>query len=70
MIKDSRFVSEYQGNLFNLEKTDLGMFDEKGVLRTKAIAEYFSEGFKIFCLNPHILEEKDPQLYNFIKEMI
>lgn len=70
MIKDNRFVSEYQGNLFNLEKTNLGMFDEKGFLRTKAIADYFSEGFREYFMHPHILEKKDYPLYNFIKELI
>lgn len=63
-IENKKFVSEYQGRTY----IEVGLFlDDK--LNPFALGEYFSEGYKTYIINPELLKKKDPQLYNYIKEM-
>ena len=32
--------------------------------------EYFSEGVRVFYTDPRLLEKKDPDLYEYIKELM
>lgn len=61
MIQSDRLVIIYQVYLIRYLDRNI---------ESRYLTEYFAEGFKVFCLAPCLLEKRDLQLYNFIKEMI
>ncbi len=62
-INDRRFVSEYQGRVYS----DFGETLD-GHVNPDALWDYFSEGYRCFFENPKLLLEKDPDLFDYIKE--
>ena len=65
-LKSDKFVSEYQGRLYE-NYGDNGIYDGKKVY-LDGMREYFSEGVRVFYTDPRLLEKKDPDLYEYIKE--
>lgn len=66
LLKSDRFISEYQGSLY----AGFGVTDDDGNVNYQALLEYFSEGYKEYILNPENLAKADPELFEFIKELI
>lgn len=67
-LKSDKFVSEYQGRLYK-NYGDNGIYDGKKVY-LDGMREYFSEGVRVFYTDPRLLEKKDPDLYEYIKELM
>lgn len=67
-LKSDKFVSEYQGRLYE-NYADNGIYDGKKVY-LDGMREYFSEGVRVFYTDPRLLEKKDPDLYEYIKELM
>ena len=67
-LKSDKFVSEYQGRLYE-NYGDNGIYDGKKVY-LDGMREYFSEGVRVFYTDPRLLEKKDPDLYEYIKELM
>lgn len=69
-LENSKFISEYQGRLYETDLNGKGRFDSKaGTLNTLCLGDYFSEGYKEFIINLQHLKLKDNELYKFIKEL-
>ena len=62
-ITDRRFVSEYQGRVYPEAGEAVN-----GHVNLDALWDYFSEGYRCFFENPKLLLEKDPDLFEYIKE--
>ena len=67
-LKSDKFVSEYQGRLYE-NYGDNGIYDGKKVY-LDGMREYFSEVVRVFYTDPRLLEKKDPDLYEYIKELM
>ena len=67
-LKSDKFVSDYQGRLYE-NFGDHGIYDGKKVY-LDGMREYFSEGVRVFYANPQQLLKKDPDLYEYIKELM
>lgn len=61
-VKNPKFVSEYQSRMYD----EMDFFDDDGNINPFALAEYFSEGYKEFLLNPDNLRNHDRKLYDYI----
>lgn len=69
-LENSKFISEYQGRLYETDLNGKGRFNNKtGTLNTLCLGDYFSEGYKEYFINPKHLKLKDNELYKFIKEL-
>ena len=67
-IKADKLVSDYQGRLYE-NFGDRGIYDGKKVY-LDGMREYFSEGVRVFYADPQLLLKKDPDLYDYIKELM
>lgn len=71
IIKNPKFISKYQGRIYDNDMYGNSRIDySNGKINSKAIGEYFSEGYREYFQNPKHLREKDIKLYNFIKELL
>lgn len=61
-----KFVTEYQARLYD----EFPFFDDEGGINPYALGEYFSEGYKVYLLEPEVLLMKDKKLYYFIRSLI
>lgn len=70
-LHKSKFISEYQMSVYDLGIDGNGIYGKADEVsfNFKALAEYFSEGFREYYENPNNLKFKDINLYNFIKEL-
>lgn len=65
-IKDDRFVSIYQGRIYEgVEELEID-----GKINVDLLWDYFSEGYRCYIENPKFLQKKDKELYDYIKEMV
>lgn len=68
-IKKGKFVSEYQGLLYNKDlEGNSRIFDCK--INLNCLGEYFSEGFREYFENKSNLLKKDKELYEYIEEVL
>lgn len=68
LIKDDRFVSEYQGCVYIKDWSEL--LDEEMNVRPELLAEFISEPFREYIQNPKRLKKEFPEFYELIKEMV
>lgn len=61
-IKNDKFISEYQGRLYE----EFGVYDGKNI-SLDGMREYFSEGYKEYIVNPENLKKHDPDLFDYIE---
>lgn len=66
-VWSDKLVSLYQGRLY--ERFGRGIFDGKHVY-LDGMREYFSEGFMFYIIDPNILRQKDPDLFDYIKRLL
>lgn len=66
-VWSDKLVSLYQGRLY--ERFGRGIFDGKHVY-LDGMREYFSEGFVFYIIDPNILRQKDPDLFDYIKRLL
>lgn len=68
-----KFISEYQSSSYECDVFKNERFIEKNgkkIFNVLTLGEYFAEGYRAYFLEPQLLQEKDPRLYQFIKELI
>lgn len=65
-LKNPKFISEYQGRMYE----EASFWNDDGQFNVKALAEYFSEGYKEYLLRPKNLQKHDKNLYDFIEETL
>lgn len=68
IIKNRKLISDYQGYMYIKNIQD--GYDAQGNIRYNLLGEVFSEGFRQYFKNKHILKEKNKELYIFIKEVL
>lgn len=68
LLKDERFVSEYQGRLYTNDWSEI--YDENWNIRGELLQEFISEPFREYILNPERLKNDFPDFYELIKEAV
>lgn len=68
LLKDSRFVSEYQGRLYVSDWSEI--YDENWNIKSEILQEFMSEPFREYIQNPRQMKEKFPQFYQMIEEAL
>ena len=61
-IWSKKLVSLYQGRLYER----YGIYDGQHII-LDGMREYFSEGFRVYVTDPELLEEKDKDLFDYIR---
>ena len=61
ILNNPKFISRYQGRMYE----HVGIMDD-GKIVLDSLMDYFSEGYRAYYQTPKLLNEKDPELYNFI----
>lgn len=64
MLSD-KFVSEYQGRMYE----SAGIYDGH-TINLSSMKEYFAEGYREFYAAPENLKAHDPDLYDYIRELL
>lgn len=64
MLSD-KFVSEYQGRMYE----SAGIYDGH-TINLSSLKEYFAEGYREFYADPENLKAHDPDLYDYIRELL
>lgn len=64
MLND-KFVSEYQGRMYE----SAGIYDGH-TINLSSLKEYFAEGYREFYADPENLKAHDPDLYDYIRELL
>ncbi|EFV01918.1 hypothetical protein HMP0721_1312 [Pseudoramibacter alactolyticus ATCC 23263] len=39
-------------------------------MNKNVLGEYFSEGYRCYCLEPSVLKKKDKELYDYIRGLL
>lgn len=68
LLKDDRFVSEYQGRLYTDDWSEI--YDENWKLRGELLQEFISEPFREYILNLEQLKNDFPDFYKLVKEAV
>lgn len=66
-----KFVTIYQRRVYDADYEGNGRIDfaNNFAFNAKTMLDYFAEGYRYYCIWPEQLREKDPMLYQFIKEL-
>lgn len=65
LAQNPKFISQYQGRVYLDFVSD---YDDSESLLS-GMLEYFSEGFRCYFMEPGLLQQKDSELYQYIKEL-
>ena len=65
LIKNDRFVSEYQGRVYINDWSEL--LDENMEVKPELVAEFISEPFREYITNPERLKTEFPDFYELIR---
>ena len=68
LMKDSRFVSDYQGRLYVSDWSEI--YDSDWNVRSEILQEFMSEPFREYIENPGRMREKFPEFYRMIEEAL
>lgn len=69
ILKNDKFVSDYQGYINPADQYG-GKDFPNGYLNKRTLIEYFSEGYRFYCVYPEILKQKDRTLYDYIRRLL
>lgn len=69
-IKNSKFVSELQGKVYNRDLKGNYRTYSNGDLNLHCLGDYFSEGFRDYIENSENLLKKDKKLFDYIRGVI
>ena len=68
LVTDSdKFLNDYQKKVCNYDPASV---DWSAPFDYNSLREYFSEGYRAFFKEPKLLKERDPDLYEYIKELV
>ncbi len=70
LLKKDAFVSDYQGRIYIDSNNIFDAFDMDGNFKDDLLWEFVSEGFRVYIEEPEVLNEKNPELFSLIKEMV
>ncbi len=65
-LKSDKLMDGYQGRVY----VDLIDIDYTTQIPLKSFQEYFSVGFDTYFKNPDLIKAKDPELFEYIKELL
>ena len=65
-VRNDKFINPYQGRVYTKNDT-LDCFASFDYAQMR---EYFSEGYRAYFKEPDLLKSKDPQLFDYIKELV
>ena len=65
-VRNAKFINPYQGRIY--VQNDL--LDYSASFDYFQMREYFSEGYRAYFKEPDLLKSKDPQLYEYIRELV
>lgn len=68
LLKDNRFVSDYQGRLYVSDWSEI--YDQNWNVRPEILKEFMSEPFREYIENPKRMEIEFPEFYQMIKEAL
>ena len=68
LIKDDRFVSDYQGRVYIDDWSEL--LDEEMCIKPELLVEFISEAFREYIENPERLEKEFPKFYKMIMRAV
>lgn len=68
LLKDNRFVSDYQGRLYVSDWSEI--YDQNWNVRPEILKEFMSEPFREYIENPKRMEIGFPEFYQMIKEAL
>lgn len=68
LLKDNRFVSDYQGRLYVSDWSEI--YDQNWNVRPEILKEFMSEPFREYIENPKRMEIGFPEFYQMIKEVL
>lgn len=63
---EEKLLSEYQGRIYE----EIGALDENFNFNYFSLGDFFSEAYKFYLISPDLLREKQPIIYEFIKNLI
>ena len=66
-VWSEKLVSIYQGRLY--DRFGRGIYDGKHIY-LDGMREYFSEGFMFYVNDPEVLQQKDPDLFDYIRRLL
>lgn len=67
LLKNPKFVSEYQGRLYVDDWSEI--YDENWNIRSEILQEFVSEPFREYIENPERLKKEFPEFYELIREV-
>lgn len=68
LLKNDKFVSEYQGRVYVDNPTDA--FNSDGRVKKEVLMEFISEPFRVYIENPEFLKVKHREFYDLIEEAV
>lgn len=70
-LDGNKFISDYQRRVYNQDiDGNFRLNYLNYTFNTKTLGEYFAEGFRCYFENNNLLERKDIDLFNYIKEIL
>lgn len=69
-IKNTKFISDLQGKIYNKNLQGNLRTYSNGNLNTNCLGEYFSEGFREYIENKENLLNKDKGLFEYVRGVI
>lgn len=68
LIKNNQFLSDYQGRLYVDDWSEI--YDEDWNIKPENLAEFMSESFRQYIMNPEKLKKEFPKFYEIIEEAL
>lgn len=68
LIKNNQFLSDYQGRLYVDDWSEI--YDEDWNIKPENLAEFMSESFREYIMNPEKLKKEFPKFYGIIEEAL
>lgn len=66
ILKNSEnLISEYQGRIYD----EIPWVDENMNFAYSALGDFFAEAYRMYIMDPEMLKEKQPLIYEYIKEL-
>lgn len=68
VIRNDKFVSEYQGRIY--VENPIDAFNDDGCIRKELLMEFISEPFRVYVTDPERLKSDYKEFYDLIKEAV
>lgn len=68
IIRNDKFVSEYQGRIYVNNPTEA--FNDDGSIKKELLMEFISEPFRLYVTEPELMKSNHKEFYDLIKEAV